>query len=77
MNVETRRSHKLAPSVRSPDAGRAAASRGFANKSHPGLFSLLAFPELFHDKFGVPRRPIVVSMTELLLVLAVSLFRLS
>ena len=36
-----------------------------------------AFTELFYDEFRVPRRPIVVSLTELLLVLAVSLFRLS
>ena len=42
-----------------------------------GLFLLLAVPELLHNKFRVPRRPIVVSLTEFLLVLAVSLFCLS
>ena len=41
------------------------------------LLSLLALVDFVHDKSGVPRRPIVVSMAQALFVFCVSLFRFS
>src|SRR5215469_2100064 len=48
-----------------------------AAQDWPSLLSLLALVHFVKDKSGVPRRPIVVSMTQALFIFCMSLFRFS